>query len=282
MIKSTLLGLLFSGMASAPVSTPTTITAQPPVVASSTPTPVTTQTWFRPSFTMSWTYQLQGQLNTGYGALVYIVDLYDTPQQTINDLHSAGKKVVCYFSAGTYEPWRPDANQFSAKDKGKKLSDWDEYWLDTRSSNVRKIMGARLDLARSKKCDAVDPDNVDSTYNDNGLNTTPDDQLNYNKFLAANSHSRGLGIGLKNDLLQIPQLADDYDFALNEQCHYFNECQLLKPFIDKGKPVWNVEYDLSYIQNTRIRTGICNQSLQMRISTVFFPRYLDGSFRITC
>ncbi len=282
MIKTTLLGLLFSGMVSSPVTTPTTSTTQPPVVAPSASVPVTSQSWFRPSFTTSWTYQLQGQLNSGYNALAYIVDLYDTPQQTINDLHSANKKVVCYFSAGTYEPWRPDANQFLAKDKGKKLSDWDEYWLDTRSSNVRKIMSARLDLARAKKCDAVDPDNVDSTYNDNGLNTTPDNQLNYNKFLAATAHAKGLGIGLKNDLLQIPQLVDDYDFALNEQCHYFNECQLLKPFTDKGKPVWNVEYDSSYIQNTKIRAGVCNQSSQMRISTIFFPRYLDGSFRITC
>src|SRR6187397_871020 len=101
MIKTTLLGLLFSGMVSSPVTTPTTSTTQPPVVAPSASVPVTSQSWFRPSFTTSWTYQLQGQLNSGYNALAYIVDLYDTPQQTINDLHSANKKVVCYFSAGT-------------------------------------------------------------------------------------------------------------------------------------------------------------------------------------
>jgi hypothetical protein len=282
MIKSTILGLLFSSMVSSPSTTPTTSPTPPPVSAPSSTTPTTMKTWFRPSLTTTWTYQLQGQLNSGYNALAYIVDLYDTPQQTINDLHSANKKVVCYFSAGTYEPWRPDANQFSAKDKGKKLSDWDEYWLDTRSSNVRKIMSARLDLAKTKNCDAVDPDNVDSAYNDNGLNTTPDDQLSYNTFLATTAHAKGLGIGLKNDLLQIPQLVDAFDFALNEQCHYYDECQLLKPFIDKGKPVWNVEYDLSYIQNTKLRASICSQSSQMRISTIFFPRYLDGSFRIPC
>ena len=44
-----------------------------------------------------------------------------------------------------------------------------ERWLDTRSTNVRDIMMARLDLAKSKKCDGVEPDNVDGYANKNGF-----------------------------------------------------------------------------------------------------------------
>ena len=32
--------------------------------------------------------------------------------------------------------------------------------------------------------------------------------------------------------------------ALNEQCFEYNECDTLLPFIDAGKPVFNVEYEL--------------------------------------
>jgi hypothetical protein len=93
---------------------------------------------------------------------IYDIDLFDTPQNGIAQLHKLGKKVICYFSAGSYEPDRPDSAQFSASDKGNALDGWpDEYWLDINSANVRSIMAARLQLAATKGCDGVDPDNVD-------------------------------------------------------------------------------------------------------------------------
>jgi hypothetical protein len=54
-----------------------------------------------------------------------------------------------------------------------------------------------------------------------------------------------LAVGLKNDLGQINDLVDFYDFAVNEQCFQYNECELLRPFIAKNKPVYNMEYELS-------------------------------------
>ena len=53
---------------------------------------------------------------------------------------------------------------------------------------------------------------------------------------------RGLSIGLKNDLDQIPDLVGDFDWALNEQCFEFDECDTLLPFIQAGKAVFGVEY----------------------------------------
>jgi hypothetical protein len=78
--------------------------------------------------------------------------------------------------------------------------------------------------------------------NDTGFPLTAADQLAYNRWIAAESHERGLAVGLKNDLDQIPELAKD--FAVNEQCFEFDECELLLPFIEAGKAVFGVEYAL--------------------------------------
>ena len=84
------------------------------------------------------------------------------------------------------------------------LDGWEgEWWLDVRNSKVRQIMQKRLDLAVSKGCDAVDPDNVDGYTNESGFPLTASHQLSYDKFLASEAHKRGLAIGLKNDLDQV-------------------------------------------------------------------------------
>ena len=43
---------------------------------------------------------------------------------------------------------------------------------------------------------------------------------------------------------QIPDLLAHFDWALNEECFQFEECETLLPFIEAGKAVFNVEYDL--------------------------------------
>lgn len=93
---------------------------------------------------------------------IFDIDLFDTPADTIKQLHGLGKKVICYFSAGSYEDWRPDAKDFRPGDLGNQLDDWPgEKWLKLSSPNVREIMKKRINLAKDKGCDGVDPDNVD-------------------------------------------------------------------------------------------------------------------------
>jgi hypothetical protein len=133
------------------------------------PTPKDLGIW-QPATNTSWQIILSGTaaLTTGATAVVPDVDVFDldlfvTPQTTIDALHSLGKKVICYFSAGSFEKGRPDAAQFKSRDLGKTMSGWkDEKWLDLRSQNVRAIMMARMELAAQKKCDGVDPDNTDA------------------------------------------------------------------------------------------------------------------------
>jgi hypothetical protein len=207
------------------------------------PTAPTLPAYWQPHPGTSWQIQLQGKLDTSVAASAYDIDLFDTPAATIAALRAAGRKVICYFSAGSYEDWRSDAKQFPAAARGNALDGWPgESWIDTRSAAVRTIMEARLDLAVSKGCDAVDPDNVDGYSNDPGFPLTAATQLDYNRFLAAAAHARGLAVGLKNDLDQVKALVTSFDFAVNEQCQQYKECDLLKPFIGASKPVFGIEY----------------------------------------
>jgi len=177
------------------------------------------------------------------------IDLFDATQQTIDQLHNDGRIVICYFSAGSLEDWRPDRDDFDVSLMGNPLDpQWPgEWWLDISqidddTSALARIMRARLDLAVSKNCDGVEPDNIDGYTNDNGLGLTAEHQRVYNTWLAAEAHRRSLSIGLKNDLDQVSELVSHFDWALNEQCWQYNECDRLDPFVNAGKAVFGVEY----------------------------------------
>ncbi len=232
------------------------------VVGCADPAPAASP-WWSPAPGTTWQIQLQGELDTTYDVAVYEVDLFDTPQATIDALHADGRMVICYFSAGSHEDWRPDAAVFADSTLGLPLEGWPgERWLDIRRLDLLGgILEARLDLAVDKGCDAVDPDNVEGYANPTGFDLTAEDQIVFNRWLATGAHRRGLGIGLKNDLAQIPDLVADFDFAVNEECFDFDECGLLSPFLDADKAVLAIDYssDLS----------VCAAAEEMGFSLVF-------------
>ncbi len=251
--------------------------------ASSNITPASQPRWYRPAAAVSWQWQLQGELNDGYAATIYDVDLLDTPASRIAQLQAAGHRVICYFSAGSFEQWRDDAGRFQAAVLGNPLDGWaGERWLDIRADKVRAIMLSRLDLAREKGCDGVEPDNVDGYLNGSGFDLTAEDQLGFNRFLAAEAHARGLAIGLKNDLDQVALLVDEFDFSVNEQCFEYAECDMLMPFISQNKPVLNAEYHRRYVEDEASRAAMCSDARKRRFSTLILPLALDDGFRIEC
>lgn len=245
--------------------------------------PVVTGGWYRPEPLATWQWQLTGSINTAYDVEVYDVDLFDTPQSLIEQLQAGGKKVVCYFSAGTYEEWREDAGLFPEAVLGRAVAGWPgERWLDIRSADVHAIMTSRLDLARQKGCDGVEPDNVDGYGNSSGFALQAADQLSFNRLLANEAHGRDLSVGLKNDLEQIGELVDYFDFAVNEQCFAYAECDLLAPFIAAGKAVFHTEYDQEYVDNPEARGQLCSESLARQFSTLILPMNLDDTYRFSC
>lgn len=243
--------------------------------------------WYRPAVDATWQWQLQpgstGTVRSDYDVDVYDIDLFDSDDTFIANLQSDGRHVICYFSAGTFEDFREDAADFRPEDLGNALDDFaDERWLDITSSSVRQIMLERLDLAAAKGCDGVEPDNVDGYTNDPGFAFDADDQLDFNRFLADAAHERGLAVGLKNDLDQVLDLVDVFDFSVNEQCHEFAECAALQPFLDAGKPVFNAEYDERYVNDETQREQLCADAREQGLATLVLPLDLDDAFRFSC
>ena len=212
--------------------------------ATTTPAPAPGAPWI-PAPGVSWQWQLSGTLDLSVEAALYDVDLFDTPAATVAELHALGRHVVCYLDAGTYEPGRPDSGAFPAAVLGAGVEGWPgERWLDVRRLDLlRPILDARMDLCRDKGFDGVEPDNVDAYANTSGFPLTGADQLAFNRYLASAAHARGLSVGLKNDLGQVPALEPDFDWALNEQCFQYTECDALRPFARAGKAVLIAEYE---------------------------------------
>jgi hypothetical protein len=193
---------------------------------------------------------------------VYDLDMVDNDIETFNVLRDAGKKVICYFSAGSWEDWRDDKDDFAEADLGKPLDGWpDERWVNVKSEGVRNVMRARIKLAWRKGCDAIDPDNVDGYQNDNGLGLTSDDAIDYMRFLADEAGKYKMGVGLKNAGDIIPDVLDFINFSVNEQCIEYSECDTFAPFIQADKPVFNIEYPESAPEvETQTVREICGTS----------------------
>ena len=201
---------------------------------------------WQPSAGDTFQIQLQGEVDVSYDADVYDIDLFDSPKSLVAELHDLDRRVVCYMSAGTYERWRPDAKRFPKKVLGQPLEEWPgERWLDVRVlKTLKPIMRDRVRRCARKGFDGIDFDNVDGFTNDTGFPLTRGDQLRYLRFLARAAHGHDLAAGLKN----LPQLAAElepgWEFVVNEQCFQYEECDGYLAFIDAGKPVFNIEYEL--------------------------------------
>ena len=231
----------------------------------------------------TWQWQLKDAVNASYDVDVYDIDLFDNQLTFIDTLQRDDRQVICYFSAGSSEDWRPDFDDLPNSALGEPLADWEgERWLDIRLAGVRDVMSARLELAVEKGCDGVEPDNVDGYSNDTGFDLSASDQLGYNRWLGNEAHKRGLLVGLKNDGDQASALVEYFDFSVNEQCHEFDECDALSPFLRSGKPIFNAEYPGSLGDAEALAPDLCPRAKEEDIRTLILPGALDDSFRISC
>lgn len=218
-------------------------------------------------------YQLDGKLKNYRVSWVFL-DLFDTSTSTINSFKKQGKKVICYFSAGTYENWRSDKGRFPSSVKGNSVDGWaGEQWVDVRSSTVLNIMKARLDLAKNKGCTGVDPDNVDGFDNSTGFGISKSHSINYLKNLAREAKARGLTIGLKNSAEIASSLSSTMNFAVVEECFEYNECNRYSSFAKSNKPVFLIEYSSA-------SRSKCNKADNMDMNLAFFDLDLDGSMKV--
>lgn len=217
----------------------------------------------------SWQWQLSGKLDLRTKARLVDVDYETTSAAQVARLKAAGKYVVCYFDAGSWEKYRPDAEAFPKAVLGRTLDGWPgERWLDVRRLDVlAPILSARMKVCADKGFDAVEPDNVDGIHNRSGFPLTEADQLRFNRWVAAEAHRQGMAVALKNDLDQAEELVGDFDFSLLEQCAQYRECGKAKPFVDAGKLVLDAEYQGSVARacraGRRARVAVIRKTLAL-------------------
>ncbi|MFI6034543.1 endo alpha-1,4 polygalactosaminidase [Streptomyces sp. NPDC051315] len=224
---------------------------------------------------LAWQWQLDGPVDPSADVPVYDIDGFENSAADVARLHRDGRKVICYVNVGAWEDFRPDKDAFPRSVLGRPNGWAGERWLDIRRITVlRTIMERRFDMCRDKGFDAVEPDLVEGYGNDTGFPLTAGDQLRYNRMIAAIAHERGLSVGLKNDLPQIPQLLADFDFAVNEECAQYDECERLTPFIEAGKAVFHVEY-------AEPTAGFCPEARRLRLSSMLKKPEL-GVWRRPC
>jgi hypothetical protein len=230
---------------------------------------------WHPALNTSWQWQLQWKVDTSFDVEMYDIDMFDNSKALVGQLQADGRHVVCYISAGTWENWRPDADAFPQSVLGAKNGWPGERWLDIRKLQVlRPIMRARIRICAQKGFDGIEFDNVDAYSNRSGFPLTARDQLRYNEWLANAAHKAGLSAALKNDVEQVKQLLPYFDFTLNEQCFQYHECGTLQPFIDAGKPVFNVEYKLDIDEFCPQANAMNFNSLKKKLSL--------GAWRVAC
>ncbi|KAF3290275.1 hypothetical protein TWF132_007067 [Orbilia oligospora] len=208
------------------------------------PSQTGTASHWRPTAGETWQITLiHPPNNTDENVAAYDIDLFDNSLSFIASLKSKGYKIICYFSAGSYEDWRSDAKNFTKKDYGEAMDGWEgEWWLDTNSENVRNIVSNRIALAQSKGCDAVDPDNINGYQNPTGFNLTEDDAISFLKFMAEEAHGRGMAIGLKNGGAIVDDVVEYMDFCVQESCVAYDECGPYRAFLEYNSPVFHLEY----------------------------------------
>jgi endo-alpha-1,4-polygalactosaminidase (GH114 family) len=202
------------------------------------------------------------------------IDGDDATADGVAALRDAGITAICYINAGAWEDWRADAGQYPDAILGNAYPGWPgERFVDIRDLDVLgPILEARLATCVGKGFDAVDPDNVDTYQTDTGFDLTEDDQIRFNRWLAAEAHARGLAIGQKN----VPELADalvgEFDFAVTEDCLVDGWCNEMAPYADAGKPVLMIEYTDRDLTNDEI----CALAEGTFGSVVIKHRDLDG------
>lgn len=237
-----------------------------PSASGSTPAPTRTarpgKKLWQPRPGVAWQWQLDGKVDPSADVPVYDIDGFENSAADVARLHRDGRKVICYINAGAWENFRPDKDDFPRSALGASNGWEGERWLDIRRlSALRPVMERRVDMCRDKGFDAVEPDLVEGYTNDTGFPLTASDQLAYNRMIAHIAHARGLSVGLKNDLQQIPKLLRDFDFAVNEECAQYDECAELSPFIAADKAVFHVEYQ-------EPTSAFCAESRRLKLSSM--------------
>jgi hypothetical protein len=236
-----------------------------------------TPAWPRPEPLSSWQIQLTGTLDTSLNVQNFTCDL-DSPPSVFGALHAAESLVICYFSAGTRESFRDDAEDFPEDSVGDRLPDYpDEHWVDVRDARVRAIMQARLVRAAEVGCDGIQASGLGAFAASTGLSLERADAVAFARWLSSVAHDNGLSIGLtEGDLELANELVSDFDWSLVWSC-LATDCQAAAPFTARGKAAFLIEYG-----DESRAAEVCAQAEALGLSAIIKRDADLDVFRVGC
>lgn len=245
-----------------------------------------------PDLVVSWEWILdEGGIPSQPPSVDYLgLDGFDTDARYVEEVLAQGTRPWCYLSVGTAEDWRDDYAAFVVVDAaerdagnpailGDELADWPgERWLNVQRYEVfLELMVDRLRLCVDKGFELVEFDNMDGYANATGLSLTEQDARVYVAALVSEAQDRGLGVIHKNAEALIPVLEPSMDALLLESCVLDDFCGAGAPFLESGKPVFDVEYPDSWREAGRRLDidSICTSAEAAGANTMLKTRALD-------
>jgi len=214
-----------------------------------------------PALQTRWQYQLEGKQRRFVDTGGINVDICMAPS---TGGACVSPEALCYLSAGDIESFRPDYQAFVDFDAqcghcliGKPFSRTfsDEFWANINDDQGQSDFMLQMMEQRVQKCAAAGFDGIEFDVVDayaqgqavTGWNISYATQLDYDQRLANLAHTYGMTVALKNDLGQLTDLMPYFDYAINEQCFQFEECDNNPPpgypaWVAAGKAVFQVEY----------------------------------------
>ncbi len=233
--------------------------------------------WWQPKVGVSFDWQLDDLKNGDtFTADVVDVDAFTTTIEQVAALHAQGKKVIAYLSVGTIENDRPDVSLLPQEVIGQVYPEWPkERWLDIKQlEKLKPWLNSRFNMIIKKGFDAIEPDNLDGHNSKTGFVIGLNDAKKYCDYLIKLAHENGLGIGQKN----VPELSiaysEKFDWALTEDAFNQGWQKDLKPYTDKNKPVFAVEYT-NKTSEKNFSDVVCPQARLLKYTAILKKKGLD-------
>ncbi len=245
--------------------------------AGGTPASTSSAEPYSPVPGISWQAQLSGNIDVALPVELFYLDPDFAGEDTLAELRSRGRRIVCYVSATTFEPWRDDAANFPASTLGNPLASYPrEQWIDIRDGTVRAIMQKRVEALAVYGCEGVDPASLATHTADSGFDITRADVLEYARWLSAEIHSRGMSTGLSAAEDIVGDLQGSFDWGLAIDCLQGSGCAPFVPLRSSGRAVLLVEFG-----DESTATDVCSAASNLGFDALVKGPAFDG-FRIGC
>ena len=219
-----------------------------------------------------------------FNSKVIDLDVLDTQKEIITKLKSEWKTVIWYINVWAIENYRDDYNDFPKNVVWKTYPGWeDEKFLDVRNyEKFQKLLLNRLDIAKEKWFDGIEPDNMDTydTFSETWFKIYQWDMEKYLIWLNSEVNKRWMFLIQKNAPELSKRMEKYFDWALLEWAFYNSFSEKFSNYIKSWKTVFNVEYKDNTTKKEFLEK-ICPKSKEIWFTSILKNRDLD-KYILTC